>query len=177
MDAACAAAALVGLVFNCATAFKACNDLRGKYKNVDQTLQSIATEVSTLQLCLGQLQHLMQRDPAGLSSRWNVEPMLPQTFHTAIESFRKMILDLLRELEKIAGRRSSSSEIPLMRSSKFKFLWNEAAMQDLLSQIRAHQQSLQFLLHILQMYSHYILELCYFNLLILFLKGFYLRDP
>ncbi|KAH8682800.1 hypothetical protein BGZ60DRAFT_560573 [Tricladium varicosporioides] len=153
MDAACAAAALVGLVFNCATAFKACNDLRGKYKNVDQTLQSIATEVSTLQLCLGQLQHLMQRDPAGLSSRWNVEPMLPQTFHTAIESFRKMILDLLRELEKINGRRSSSSEILPMRRSKFKFLWNEATMQDLLSQIRAHQQSLQFLLHILQMAS------------------------
>ena len=151
MDAACAASALVGLVFSCATAFKTCNDLRGKYKNADQTLQYISTEVSTLQLCLGQLQHLMQRDPVALSSRWDVEPMLPQTFETAIESFRTMLSALLRELEKITGRKSSRSDIVLLRSSKVKLLWNEAVMQDLLTRIRAHQQSLQFLLHVLQM--------------------------
>jgi hypothetical protein len=151
MEAACAASALVGLVFNCATAFKTCNDLRGKYKRADQTLQSITTEASTLQLCLNQLQHLMQRDPAALSSRWIVEPMLPQTFETVIESFQRMILSLLEELEKVTGRRTSSSDGCLVRSSKVKLLWNEAAMQGLLRQIHAHQQSLQFLLHILQM--------------------------
>ncbi|KAE9378909.1 hypothetical protein N431DRAFT_450834 [Stipitochalara longipes BDJ] len=151
MDAACAASALVGLLFNCATAVKQCNDLRGNYKNADRTLRSIATEASTLRTSIHQLQHLMLRDPAALSTRWDMESMLPQTFETAIEAFNKVLEALFRELEKFDGKAGQSLGLTLTRGLKIKLLWNESAMQDILVQLRAQQQSLQFLLTILQM--------------------------
>jgi hypothetical protein len=151
MDAACAASALVGLLFNCATAIQQCNDLRGKYKAADRTLRSIATEGSTLRTSLLQLEHLMLRDPAALSSRWDIESMLPQTFETAIESFNTVLDVLLLEFEKFNGKAGLSSGSALTRGLKVKLLWNESAMQDVLVQLRAQQQSLQFLLTILQM--------------------------
>jgi hypothetical protein len=77
MDAASAAAAIVGLVFNCVAAIKSCNDLLSKFRNADRTLRSMATEASTLRSALLQLQHLIMRDPAALSSRWDMESMLP----------------------------------------------------------------------------------------------------
>ena len=152
MDAACAASALVGLIFNCATAVQACNDLRGKYKSADQTLRSIATEGSTLGASLLQLQHMMLRDPAALASRWDVKSMLPQTFETAIESFAKVLDALLLKLKELDGSAGSSPGMTLTRSLKIKLLWNENSMRDMLIQLRGHQQSLQFLLTILQMY-------------------------
>jgi hypothetical protein len=155
MDAARAVSSITRLIFNCATAVQACNDLHGKYKNADQTLGSIATEGSTLQDSLLHLQHLMLHNPAALSSRWDVKSMLPQTFETAIESFAKVLAALHLELEKYNGKGGSSSGTALARSLKIKLLWNENAMQDVLVRLRAHQQSLQFLLAILQMYIHY----------------------
>ncbi|RDW58445.1 hypothetical protein BP5796_12375 [Coleophoma crateriformis] len=149
MDAACAASALVGLIFNCATAIKTCNDLRGRYKNIPSTLSSIETETSTLLSSLYQLQHLMQRDPIALSSIWDAQSMLPQTFEKAIEGFRQMVSTLLHDLERI----KPSSDIQVQWTFKLKFLWNEAPMQDLLSRIRAHQQSLQFLMSIINLGS------------------------
>ena len=150
MDAASAAAAIVGLVFNCATAIKSCNDLLGKFRNADRTLRSMATEASTLRSALLQLQHLMMLDPAALSSRWDMESMLPQTFETAIEGFRVMLAVLIRHLEGLTKKRKTLGS-PLTRGAKQKMVWNEAEMQDVLVQIRAQQQSLQFLLTILQM--------------------------
>jgi hypothetical protein len=155
MDAARAVSSITRLIFNCATAVQACNDLHGKYKNADQTLGSIATEGSTLQDSLLHLQHLMLHNPAALSSRWDVKSMLPQTFETAIESFDKALAALHLELEKYSSKGGSSSGTALARSLKIKLLWNENAMQDVLVRLRAHQQSLQFLLAILQMYIHY----------------------
>jgi benzoyl-CoA reductase/2-hydroxyglutaryl-CoA dehydratase subunit BcrC/BadD/HgdB len=157
MDAVCAASALVGLLFNCATAVKQCNDLRGHYKAADRTLRSIATEASTLRTSTHQLQHLMQRDPAALSSRWDFESMLPQTFEAAIQAFNGVLDALLRELEKFKSSSSDMarqfSESTLTRGLKIKLLWNESTMQDLLIQLRAQQQSLHFLLNVLHMYD------------------------
>jgi hypothetical protein len=149
MDAASAAAAIVGLVFNCATAIKSCNDLRGKFRNADRTLRSMATEASTLRSALLQLQHLMMLDPAALS-RWDMESMLPQTFETAIEGFRVMLAVLIGHLDGLTKKRKAAGS-PLTRRAKGKMMWNEAEMQDVLVQIRAQQHSLQFLLTILQM--------------------------
>ncbi len=155
MDAVCAASALVGLLFNCATAVKQCNDLRGHYKNADQTLRSIATEVSTLRSSIHQLQHLMQRDPAALSSRWDLKSMLPQTFEAAIQAFNNVLDALLLELAtfKFDDKAGQSLKLTLTRGLKIKLLWSESAMQDLLVQLRAQQQSLQFLLNVLHMYD------------------------
>lgn len=151
MDAACAASALVGLIFNCTMAVKTCNDLLGKYRNTPQTLSSIETEVSTLEASLLQLQHLMLRDRAALASRWDIQSLLPQTFETAIDSFKKMFSVLLADLDRINEKRRDSADSRISWGWKVKLLWNEAAMQDLLTRIRAHQQSLQFLMTILQM--------------------------
>jgi hypothetical protein len=150
MDAASAAAAIVGLVFNCATAIKACNDLLGKFRNADRILRSMATEASTLRSALLQLQHLMMRDPVALSSRWDMESMLPQTFETAIEGFRDMLAVLIGHLEGLTRKRRAAG-LQVTRVAKGKMLWNEAEMQDILVQVRAQQHSLQFLLTILQM--------------------------
>jgi hypothetical protein len=150
MDAASAAAAMVGLVFNCATAIKTCNDLLGKFKNADRTLRSMVTEASTLRSALLQLHHLMMLDPAALSSRWDIESMLPQTFETAIDGFRDMLAVLIGHLEGLTRKRRAAGS-PLSRVAKVKVVWNEVEMQDILVQVRAQQHSLQFLLTILQM--------------------------
>jgi len=150
MEAIAAASAIVGLIFNCASAVKQCNDLRTKYRNASRTLQSVAMEGSTLRAALLQLNHLMLRDPAALSSRWDTESVLPQAFETAIDSFSLVLAALLRELEKIVGN-SPPAGLSVSRGSKTKLLWNESALQDLLAQLRAQQQSLQFLLVILRM--------------------------
>lgn len=99
----------------------------------------------------------MQRDPAALSSRWDFESMLPQTFEAAIQAFNGVLDALLRELEKFKSSSSDMarqfSESTLTRGLKIKLLWNESTMQDLLIQLRAQQQSLHFLLNVLHMYD------------------------
>jgi hypothetical protein len=44
MDVVSSAAAVVGLVFNFATAIKTCNDIRGRYKDADRTIESVRHE-------------------------------------------------------------------------------------------------------------------------------------
>jgi hypothetical protein len=152
MEAIAAASAISTLVFNCGTAVHACNTLRGKWKNADQALRSISTEGSTLKASLLQLSHLMAQDPAALSSRWDATPLLPQTFQSAIESFERVLNDLQKELRKLNGASGRSTSTMLTGTLKLKYMWNEEAMKDILVQLRCHQQSLQFLLTILQMY-------------------------
>lgn len=126
MEAICAVSAIASLIYNCGTVVKVCNDIRVKFKDADKTLRSIATETSVLQGSLHQLHHLMLRDPAALSSRWDVASMLPQTFELAIESFEKTLKELLVQLEKFKSddKASFTSGALLTRSLKIRLLWN-----------------------------------------------------
>lgn len=59
MDVVSSAAAVVGLVFNFATAIKTCNDIRGRYKDAEKTIGSIRHELETLQGALQELANIM----------------------------------------------------------------------------------------------------------------------
>ena len=63
-----------------------------------------------------------------------------------------MLAALNHDLVRITGKKRASLGATFKQIWKVKLLWDEAAMQDLLVQIRGHQQSLQFLLTILQMF-------------------------
>ena len=144
MDVVSSVAAVVGLVFNFATAIKTCNDIRGRYKDADRTIRSIKHELETLQGALQELANLMMHDASALTSRWDTNKSLPGTFDRALSGFKRTINGLQADM---APLRSNS---PLGKMDKAKLLWNEEGMKEHLGQLRAQSSALQLLLLVLQ---------------------------
>jgi hypothetical protein len=80
MDVVSSVAAVIGLVFNFATAAKTCNDIRGRYKGAARTIDSLKHELETLQGALQELANLMMHDASALASRWDTNKTLSRTF-------------------------------------------------------------------------------------------------
>jgi hypothetical protein len=147
MDIVSSAAAVVGLVFNFATAIKTCNDLRSRYRDAARTIESLKHELETLQGALQELANLMMHDADALASRWDSNKTLPTTFARAIRGFKRTIKGLLDDMEPLRWKDSS-----LGKMDKVKLLWNEDAMKEHLGQLRAQSSALQLLLLVLQTY-------------------------
>ncbi|TVY43977.1 hypothetical protein LOCC1_G003277 [Lachnellula occidentalis] len=145
MDIVSSAAAVVGLVFNFATAIKTCNDLRSKYKAAARTIESIKHELETTQGALQGTANLMMHDADALASRWDLNKTLPTTFARAIKGFKKTVNDLLDDMEPLKRKDSR-----LGKMDKVKLLWNEDAMEEHLRQLRAQSSALNLLLTVLQ---------------------------
>ncbi|TVY15675.1 hypothetical protein LARI1_G004961 [Lachnellula arida] len=145
MDIVSSAAAVVGLVFNFATAIKTCNDLRSRYKDAARTIESIKHELETTQGALQGIANLMMHDADALASRWDSNKTLPTTFARAIKGFKKTINGLLDDMEPLKRKDSR-----LGKMDKVKLLWNEDAMKEHLGQLRAQSSALNLLLTVLQ---------------------------
>lgn len=145
MDVVSSAAAVVGLVFNFATAVKACNDLRGRYTDATRTIDSIKHELETLQGALQELANLMMHDADALASRWDSNKTLPTTFSRALRGFKRTIKCLLDDFEPLKRK-----DPGLGKMDKAKLLWKEDAMKEHLGQLRAQSSALQLLLLVLQ---------------------------
>lgn len=144
MDVVSSVGAVVGLVFNFATAIKTCNDIRGRYKDADRTIGSIRHELETLQGALQGLANLMMHDASALTSRWDTNKMLPGTFERAVRGFRRTIRGLQDDMEPLRGIGR------LGKMDKVKMIWNEDGMKEHLVQLRAQSSALQLLLLVLQ---------------------------
>ncbi|KAG4411619.1 hypothetical protein IFR04_015253 [Cadophora malorum] len=136
MNVVASIAAVVGLVFNFATAIKRCNDIRGRYKGADQTISSIKQELEVLQSALQELANLMIHDPSALSSRWDTSKTLPTTFRRALNGFDGTITNLLRTLGRLSGERLRSID-------RMKVVWNENGMEEHRRQLEGQTMALQ----------------------------------
>ena len=145
MEVVASAASVVGLVFNFATAVKTCNDIHGRYKGADRTIESIKHELETLQAALQELANIMMNDASALSSTWDTNKSLPRTFSRAMTGFSRTIKRLQDEIEPL---RQEATQ--LKRSDKLKLIWNDDGMKEHLGQLRAQSSALQLLLVVLQ---------------------------
>ena len=149
MDVVGSVGAVVGLVFNFAKAIKTCSDIKGRYDGIDETIGSVKDELETLQGALKQLMDLMVNDAAALSSRWDVDKHLPQTFAGAMSGFKRTIAVLLRDLDGLhSAVRDGGKEVG--RGKKAGFLWNENNMNGHCVQLRSQAGALHLLLGVLQ---------------------------
>jgi hypothetical protein len=147
MDIVSSASAVVGLVFNFATAAKTCKDVRGRYKAAALTIDSIKQELETLQGALQQLANLMMHDASALTSQWDTDQSLSGTFTRSMKGFERTIRGLQAELDKL----KLEKEV-LGRLDKAKVVWNEDGMREHLSRLRSQAGALQLLLHVLQVW-------------------------
>ena len=143
MDAVSSVAAVVGLVFNFATAIKKCHEIHTQYKDAGRTISSIRHELETLQGALQELANLMMHDASALSSRWDSSKTLPTTFRRALRGFDGTIKDLLKTL----GRLSSGK---LGGADRLKVVWNDNEMREHQRQLEGQSNALQLLLQVLQ---------------------------
>ena len=159
MDVVSSVAAVVGLVFNFATAIKTCNDLRSRYKEAGRTFESIVAELETLQGALQELANLMMHDASALSSRWDTSKTLPGTFERALRGLKRTIAGLQGDMEGLC-RGPVGKPHRVGRMEKVKMIWNDDAMKEHLMQLRAQSSALQLLLLVLQTYAltHSVLE-------------------
>lgn len=149
MDVVASIGAVVGLVFNFAKAIKICHDIKGRYEGVDETVASIKDELETLQGALKQLMALMVNDAEALSSRWDEEKHLPQTFAGAMNGFKRTIQILLDDLKGLhSSVRDGGKEMG--KGKKAAFVWNEAGLNGHCVQLRSQAAALHLLLGVLQ---------------------------
>lgn len=147
MDPVSSVAAIVGLVFNFATAAKTCNDIRGRYQGAGKTIDSIKHELETLQGALEALANLMIHDPSALASQWDTNKTLSGTFAQALQGLKTALERLYGELKGLEGQKKE-----LDRFEKAKVVWNEGGMREHLDQLRNEANALQFILNVLQSY-------------------------
>jgi hypothetical protein len=145
MDIVSSASAVVGLVFNFATAAKTCKAIRGRYKDAALTIDSIRQELETLQAALQQLANLMMHDASALTSQWDSDQSLSGTFTRSMRGFERTIKQLQAELDKLKFEKEVLS--PLDKAS---VVWNEDRMREHLGRLRSQAGALQLLLHVLQ---------------------------
>jgi uncharacterized protein YukE len=145
MDIISSASAVVGLVFNFATAAKTCKAVLGRYKDAALTIESIRQELETLQAALQQLANLMMHDASALASQWDIDKSLPRTFSRSVNGFEQTIKGLQAELDRLRFER----EMP-GRMEKAKVVWNEDGMREHLGRLRSQAGALQLLLQVLQ---------------------------
>jgi len=145
MDIVSSASAVVGLVFNFATAAKTCKAVRGRYKDANLTIDSIRQELETLQAALQQLANLMMHDASALASQWDTDQSLSRTFARSVRGFERTIKGLQLELDKLKLEKQE-----LGRLDKAKVVWNEDGMREHLARLRSQAGALQLLLHVIQ---------------------------
>ena len=105
MDIISSASAVVGLVFNFATAAKTCKAVRGRYKAASLTLDSIRQELETLQAALQQLANLMMHDASALTSQWDTDHSLSGTFARSMKGFERTIKGIQAELDRLKSEK------------------------------------------------------------------------
>jgi hypothetical protein len=124
------------------TCAKLLHDIRSKYKHAGPTIASMTTECVTIQAASCQIESLTEKDPKLYISRLEVRPDLKSALDTTITGCTTTFAVLEEELGKLADEST--------RKKKVHFLWNEATMRELLSQIRSQYSAINFLMMAIQ---------------------------
>ena len=141
-------AATAQLLQMCGGIAKRCHTACGHFKEASRTLNAIATECRTFEAAITTIQDWIENTLRNSSQKEKlIEPL-----SSAIEGFMSSISELDKEVAKFGG-----DEDTLSRSTRARYVWNEAFMKDHLSEIRAQATALHLLLTASQLYVCVIL--------------------
>ncbi|KAL8904651.1 MAG: hypothetical protein Q9171_006972 [Xanthocarpia ochracea] len=148
MDPLTITASVVGLTSICVQTAKALRDIKDKFQGASLTVSAICTETTIISASLSRIQSSLLGSPDEISDKLRERPDLEATLDNALTGCY-LVFDVLQaEIQKFAEYQHSELLNPGLRA-KLRYVWNETAMQDILTQMRGLQTALALLLHLL----------------------------
>jgi hypothetical protein len=88
----------------------------------------------------------MLKDASALSSRWDTNKSLPETFSRTLGALKRTIDGLYKEMR--LGRTRVAAPLPTL--GRVKYIWGEKEMETNLVQLRGQSANLTLLLNVVQ---------------------------
>ncbi|KAF1834815.1 hypothetical protein BDW02DRAFT_318295 [Decorospora gaudefroyi] len=139
--------AVFRITTTCITAAKKLNDIRNAWKRAPVTVASLCSQLKLTGASLSQIQNLLLSDADVLQKK----PTLIEAFDTTLTSCLVLSTWLEKYMQKITRGVFGGSKITW--KMKFKTLWNEEEVGQLLEQLHKQQGAISVLLGLLQMDS------------------------
>ncbi|KAL8915652.1 MAG: hypothetical protein Q9172_006794 [Xanthocarpia lactea] len=148
MDPLSITASVVGLASICVQTAKALRDIKDKFQGASLTVSAICTETTIISASLSRIQSSLLGSPDEISDKLRERPDLEATLDNALTGCY-LVFDVLQaEIQKFTESKHSEFLNPGLRA-KLRYVWNETAMQDILTQMRGLQTALALLLQLL----------------------------
>ncbi|KAL8770328.1 MAG: hypothetical protein Q9209_003964 [Squamulea sp. 1 TL-2023] len=148
MDAFSVSASVVGLTATCLKTAKDLHDIKDKFHGANLTISAICTETTIISASLSRIQSFILSSPDEISDKLKERPDLVATLDSALTGCY-VVFDVLQvEVQKYTQSKNSESSNIGFRA-KLRYVWNETAMQDVLTQMRGLQTALVLLLQLL----------------------------
>ncbi|KAL8861213.1 MAG: hypothetical protein Q9178_002429 [Gyalolechia marmorata] len=148
MDPLSITASVVGLTAICVQTAKALRDIKDKFQGASLTVSAICTETTIISASLSRIQSSLLGSPDEISDKLRQRPDLEATLDNALTGCY-LVFDVLQaEIQKFTESKHSEFLNPGLRA-KLRYVWNETAMQDILTQMRGLQTALALLLQLL----------------------------
>ena len=152
MDPLSIAMSVASLTASCVQTGKILRDLKGRFQNASLTIAAICTETTIISASLSRIQSWMLSNPDGLSDKLGARPDLEATLDQALTGCYVVFDVLQAELEKLTvNGEPRSSDLGL--KAKFRYMWSEGTMQEILTQLRGLQTALTLLFQLLGTYE------------------------
>ncbi|KAI9770156.1 MAG: hypothetical protein M1840_003606 [Geoglossum simile] len=148
MDPVSLTAAVAPLTFTCAKIIKCFHAVKSTYQTAPVTVITMIAECATVSASLNQIQSLALNDPVALSSRMSPAGSLTKNFDDALTGCMLTLSVIEDELEGMVEGDLGAGTVGF--KAKAKFIWNEAAMEALLRQLRGQQTAIGLLVAVLQ---------------------------
>jgi hypothetical protein len=148
MDPISLTAAVASLTFTCAKVTKCIHAVKSTYEVVPVTIIAMIAECATVSASLNQIQSLALSNPVALSSRMSPDGSLTKNFDDALTGCMITLTVIEDELEGMVEGDQGAGTVGF--KARAKFVWNEAAMDALLRQLRGQQTAIGLLVAVLQ---------------------------
>ncbi|KAK4212322.1 hypothetical protein QBC37DRAFT_466036 [Rhypophila decipiens] len=117
----------------CLSVAKKLNDLREKYKDAPVVVVSICSESNVILACLSQMQMLLLQK----KTLADLPPELPAVLDQAVTGCTMVFSCLELEMQRMDSGTSESARLPW--KARFRFIWNETKLNELLGALRGQQ--------------------------------------
>jgi hypothetical protein len=146
MDPLALTSGITSLIGTATKLINSFNDIQSKYSIAEHVLPAIVAECRLVKLGLAKIRRLL---PANNSRFRNNEDVLG-VLEYSLAGCSSLLLALSDELNDIGIAEENAGQSIITWKAKFKAIWNEVSMKELLTQLRAQHSGLTFVLTILQ---------------------------
>ncbi|KAM7186690.1 hypothetical protein V8F33_011677 [Rhypophila sp. PSN 637] len=134
----------VSTIATCLSVVKKLNDIREKYKDAPVVVVSICSESNVILASLTQMQMpLLQKKTLA-----DLPPELPAVLDQAATGCMVVFSCLELEMQRMDSGTSQSARLPW--KARFRFIWNETKLNELLGALRGQQAAVNLFLQLLQ---------------------------